>query len=158
MSKVVVGGGGLLLLSLAYLLITGGPRRSFTSIRGEYSAEVRNERDSRGEWIRIRIRSTETGEVLFVSDERWAARHHFQVAWDAENRVWVNSSDVGLTVYEPATSAGWLPIPTPQQYWLDLPPEVAAEMAALAEDWAQIQRLYPPPTATDSQLGGPAIR
>lgn len=41
-----------------------------------------------------------SGNVLFTSEQHWSTRHRLYFLWDAENRVWVYSSDVGTSIWE----------------------------------------------------------
>lgn len=43
---------------------------------------------------------TAAGERVFAAETRWSTRHRLAFAWDAQDRLWVYSSDVGTDVWE----------------------------------------------------------
>ncbi len=53
-----------------------------------------------GRWVRFQVQEPD-GKPLFISPVRWVARHRTEFYWDAQDRIWVLSSDVGTSVWAP---------------------------------------------------------
>jgi hypothetical protein len=83
-----------------------------------------------------RRRSTEGGEELVVTvvdaqgarvtlDRAYATGHRLVFSWDADDRVWVYSSDVGTYVYE-LRAGRWTELDRAEMRTLQPPPRIRA--------------------------------
>jgi hypothetical protein len=51
-------------------------------------------------WLRFAIFDRSTGALLYQSTDKFQERFRNEFLWDAQNRVWVNSSDVGTFYWQ----------------------------------------------------------
>ena len=51
-------------------------------------------------WLRFAIFDQSTGALLYQSPDKFQERLRNEFLWGAENRVWVNSSDVGIYYWQ----------------------------------------------------------
>lgn len=73
-----------------------GSRRESSS--GRFVAVLFHDNSSGHDMLGIRIEDG-YGHVLLSPTDRWSARHRVEDEWDAEERLWLWSSDVGTSVW-----------------------------------------------------------
>ncbi|WNG50643.1 hypothetical protein F0U60_45835 [Archangium minus] len=102
--------GGLLLVVLAGTWV-GCPAKSpapIPSPSGRYQLQPFQEVDGRGtRWMSFHINDAATGNKVFTCPERWLSGHRTDFHWDEQDRAWVLSSDVGVSVWAATPSGSW---------------------------------------------------
>jgi|GEM_PF-6330034 len=117
--------GTLMLIALAAVWV-GCPDKGpapLTSPSGRYQLHSFQEVDGRGDrWVRFRITDATTGNEVFTCPERWLGGHRTDFHWDEQDRAWVLSSDVGVSVWAATPPGAWGRIPQAEAERL-MPPE-----------------------------------
>lgn len=118
---------GFLVVALLLGMLGGCSPEVRHSKSGRYALTLTLEEDAEGRWVRFEVR--ERGKVVFVSPTRWAARHRTDYAFDDADRIWLDSSDVGTSVWWPVADHRWeernpddwktLPAPEPVKTEID---------------------------------------
>jgi hypothetical protein len=73
------------------------------------------------EEVLLIVEDSTSGARVLLPDE-WGARFAIAFAWDAQDRLWVNSSDLGTFAYQ-RTESGWRKLseaeqkPLPEPRW-----------------------------------------
>jgi hypothetical protein len=87
------------LLALALAACNEAPR-TIRSPSGHYLLQVVNVRDrERVEEVLLIVEDAKTGARTLMPGE-WAARFHISFKWDGQDRIWVDSSDIGTYAYQ----------------------------------------------------------
>lgn len=82
------------------------PQEPMVSPSGRYQLVQVLETQEGSRWFRFRVEDRQQREV-YVSTEHWAARHRTEFYWDAQDRVWVYSGDVGISAWAPGPEGTW---------------------------------------------------
>ena len=88
----------VMMLSLLVCIVAACKPPERHSKDGRFALTMIEEKDNQGRWLRFQVRDKQ-GAVIFVSPTRWAAPHRTEYAFDDADRIWVNSSDVGTSVW-----------------------------------------------------------
>jgi hypothetical protein len=80
------------------------PENPAVSPSGNYMLVVNSDNDGQVNFYSFQILGSDKGgldrETLYVSTDRFTARHRTYFLWDQEERVWVYSGDVGTFFWE----------------------------------------------------------
>jgi len=116
------------LVAIALLLLLGlacnSSPRTIRSPSGQRVAHVTNARDAQGhKVIRVHVEPGGGGTRISLPME-WRVEHHLELVFDAEDRLWVWSSDIGTSVFV-QRGAGWSSISAEERQGLQPPPAIA---------------------------------
>lgn len=96
------------------------PGQTITSPSGKFVLIVTQPDPARADVLSFRLEDP-AHHPVFTAAEHWSDRHRLHFAWDASDRAWCYSSDVGTDVWERQVDGSWL-----HRAWVDtqlVPPE-----------------------------------
>lgn len=73
---------------------------------GRYVVVVTQPTAAEPDMLSFRIEDAR-GAIQFTAPDRWSDRHRLHFVWDAMDRVWSYSSDVGTDVWERQADGAW---------------------------------------------------
>jgi hypothetical protein len=77
-----------------------------TSPSGQFVLLVTQPDSAQNDMLGFRIQDA-TGNVVFTPHEHWSDRHRLHFTWDASDRAWCYSSDVGTDLWERQADGAW---------------------------------------------------